>query len=240
MAPDGLDCAGLYRLMALLSPAFPIGAFTYSHGLEQVIEDGDIRTAADLEAYLVALFRHGSGRTDAILLRVAHAAAMAGDDDAVLVARDHGLALAPSRERLLETSAQGTAFLDTCRKAWTPPAGRDGAAVFSRLVPQECAVDPWPYPVAIGLTAAAWSIPVHLTLTAALQAFAASLISAAIRAVPLGQTDGQRVLRRMEPVIAELVRSTDATTLSDIGSSAFGADIASMRHETQYTRLFRT
>ncbi|NBN65566.1 urease accessory protein UreF [Microvirga tunisiensis] len=236
----GLTSASLFRLMALLSPGFPVGAFTYSHGLEQVIEDGDLRSAGDVEAYLTALFRYGSGQTDAILLRVAHAAASAGDDSAVLEARDFGLALAPSRERLLETSAQGTAFLDTCRKAWCPTAGSAGAAVFARLVPQDAAVEPWPYPVAVGLTAAAWGIPAPLTLTAYLQAFAASLISATVRAVPLGQTDGQRVLHRLEPVLAEVARHAGTRGLSDIGSAALGADIASMRHETQYTRLFRS
>lgn len=239
-SPVPLTSAGLYRLFALLSPAFPVGAFTYSHGLERVIEDGDIRDAASLEAYLASLLRFGSGQADAVLLSVAHGAARHGNPDGVREAAELGLALAPSKERHLETSAQGTAFLDTCRKAWAPATDTPAGQVFAALVPQGGLLPPWPYPVAVGLTAAAWEIPCGPTLGAYLQAFSASLISAAIRAVPLGQTDGQRVLHRLESVILEVCHKADKAHLSDIGSAGLATDISSMLHETQYTRLFRS
>lgn len=240
MTTDPVSQAALYRLLAFLSPAFPVGAFTYSHGLEQVIEDGDVRDAASLRAWLEDILQHGAGRSDAILLKETMLAAECGDEASLRDLIDLGLALQPSKERHLESSAQGTAFVKAVREAWMPAEENPAAGVFSTLALPEAAVEVWPYPVAVGLTAAAWKLPVEATLMSFLHAFGANIISAAVRAVPLGQSDGQRVLAALEPVISKVTSEALDASCEDLGTSTFLADIASMAHETQYTRLFRS
>jgi len=242
MTTEAVSLASLYRLLAFLSPAFPVGAFTYSHGLEQVIEDGDVFDAASLEAWLLDILKHGSGRSDAILLKETMAAAERGDEAAVRALIDLGLALQPSKERHLETSAQGSAFIEAVLKAWAPDTEETAAGLFARLTDPSSAhrPTPWPYPVAVGLVAAAWEIPVEATVTGFLHAFMANVISAAVRAVPLGQSDGQRVLARLEPAVAGVTVEALRSGLDDLGTSTFLGDIASMAHETKYSRLFRS
>ncbi len=242
MTTEPVSLASLYRLLAFLSPAFPVGAFTYSHGLEQVIEEGDVSDAASLEAWLLDILKYGSGRSDAILLKETMGAAKQGDEAAVRELIDLGLALQPSRERHLETSAQGSAFIEAVLKAWVPEAEGAAAVLFTRLTDPSSADRPklWPYPVAVGLVAAAWEIPVEATVTGFLHAFMANVISAAVRAVPLGQSDGQRVLARLEPAVAGVTEGAFHSGLDDLGSSTFLGDIASMAHETKYSRLFRS
>lgn len=235
---EPVSLQALYRLMAFLSPAFPIGAFTYSHGLEQVIEAGGVSDARELDIWLRDILCHGAGRSDAILLRETYRAAKAGKAQEVQDLRDLGLALQPSKERHLETSAQGTAFVGAVLKSWlsedeTPAAG------LLRLL-GAAGSDPWPYPVAVGLACAAHDIPEEAALTAFLHAFSANIVSVAVRAVPLGQSDGQKVLAGLEPVIFDIADRTREAGLDSLGTSVFLADIASMAHETQYSRLFRS
>jgi urease accessory protein len=209
------------RLLAWLSPAFPTGAFAYSHGLEWAVETGDVRDEMTLRTWLADVVAKGSGRTDAILLRHAHRAA--ADPAALADIAERALATAAGRERHNEALAQGQAFV-LAAAPWTMPP-----------VPQET-----PYAVAVGALAGAHDIPEDNTAAAYLQAFASNLISAAVRLVPLGQTAGLRVLAALEPVILATSADTKAADLDDIGGCAFRSDIAAMRHETQYTRLFRS
>lgn len=234
---EQITSGALYRLMTFLSPAFPVGAFTYSHGLEQVIEQGVVTNRADLARWLEDILRFGAGRTDAILLAETYRNVQANDRSAVQDLRELGLVLQPSRERRLETAAQGTAFVRTVQKSWKPDGGGSGS-LFDDLVGADR--DDWPYPVAVGLVCAAHAIPLAPALASFLQAFAANLVSAAIRAVPLGQNDGQRVIAGLETAIFDVAGNALGSGLEDLGSSAFLADIASMAHETQYSRLFRS
>lgn len=213
--------ASLLRLLAWLSPAFPTGAFASSHGLEWAVEAGDIVDAATLEAWLTDVLRHGTGRDDGILVRHAHGAAR--DAAALRDIAALAIAVTPARERLTETLGQGTAFLRAAR-AWGLP-----------VVPDETA-----YPVAVGALAGWHDIDARATATAYLQAFASNLISAAVRLVPLGQSDGVRVLASLECTILGIADDTETASLEDIGGCVFRSDIAAMRHETQSTRLFRT
>lgn len=227
----GVEPAALYRLMAWLSPAYPVGAFSYSGGIEWAVEAGDVTDAATLARWLAAMIAQGSEYCDAVLLRHAHRAILGNDDAALTAVAELGAAFAASRERFLETTAQGRAFFDTTRAAW-PCAALDRLAV---------AWDgPLAYPVAVGAAAAGHGIAVEPALAAFLQAVAGNLVSAALRLVRLGQTDGQRVLAGLEPVIADCVRRALACPLEEIGGAAFRADLAGMHHETQYTRLFRS
>lgn len=213
--------ASLLRLLAWLSPAFPTGAFTCSHGLEWAVEAGDIIDADTLQEWLTDVVRHGAVRGDCVLLRHAHRAAR---DAAVLSAlAELAAAVTPARERLAETLGQGTAFLRAAR-AWGVPA-----------LPDET-----PYPVAVGALAGWHEVPEDGTVAAYLQAFVSNLISAAVRLVPLGQSEGVQVLSSLEPVILGVAEDTSAGSLDDIGSCTFRSDLAAMRHETQPTRLFRS
>ncbi len=234
---EPMSPGALYRLMTFLSPAFPVGAFTYSHGLEQVIEQGIVTDRVELEHWLQDVLRHGAGRTDAILLAETHRSFTADGGTGIQDLRELGLALQPSKERRLETAAQGTAFIRTVEKGWQPEA--DGPAfLFGDLTGADR--DDWPYPVAVGLACAAHAIPLVPAITSFLQAFAANLVSAAIRAVPLGQNDGQLVVAGLETAVFEVAEEALLSGLDDLGSSTFLADIASMAHETQYSRLFRS
>jgi urease accessory protein len=227
--PEGLTPA-LARLMIWLSPAYPVGGFSYSHGLEWTVEAGKVTDGETLGDWIDAILNHGAGRSDAILLAHAWRSVAVGDDRLLAETAELAAALAPSAERRLETLGQGAAFLAATRAPWPSPA-------LERLAAQTAEVA---YPVAVGACAAAHGLPLVPTVHGFVQAFAASLVSAGVRLIPLGQTEGLRVLARLEPLLPRLVAGAIAAGLDDIGGAAVMADIASMRHETQYTRLFRS
>jgi len=225
------EAAALYRLMTWLSPSFPVGAFSYSSGIEWAVEAGDIADAASLRRWLTSMLADGPGFCDAVLLAHAHRAASSGDDTQLHEVAELASALAPSRERQLETSAQGRAFVEIARAAWNCASlDRLLASCGSAIV----------YPVAVGVVSAAHKISLVSTLHAFLHAVTSNWISAGSRLVPLGQTDSQRVLAQLEPIVAATASRALEASLDDLGSATFRADLASMLHETQYTRLFRS
>jgi urease accessory protein len=221
------EAAATLRLLAWLSPAFPTGAYAYSHGVEWAVDVGDISDGATLQTWIEDVLRLGAGRTDAILLRHAHRAH--GDIDLLAELAELALATAPTRERQAESIVQGNAFAAAAR-AWHASVLIDLAARVGDL----------PYPIAVGALAGVSNIDEDAACAGVLQAFAANLISAAVRLVPLGQSTGLAVLAALEPAITEIAVETSSAALEDIGGAAFRSDIASMRHETQYTRLFRS
>jgi urease accessory protein len=226
-----MEAAALYRLMTWLSPSFPVGAFSYSSGIEWAVEAGDITDAASLRQWLKSLLTDGGGICDSIFLAHAYRVALSGDDALLADIVELASAFAPSRERHLETTAQGRAFIEIARAAWHN-------ALLDRLITScKAAIV---YPVAVGLVSAAHAIPLAPTLHAFLHAVTSNWISAGARLVPLGQTDSQRVLAQLEPDVAATAKRAFVASLDDLGSATFRADLASMRHETQYTRLFRS
>jgi len=228
---DRVDAAALYRLMAWMSPAYPVGAFSYSSGIEWAVEAGDIKDAETLREWLSVMLAEGSGLCDGAFFVHAYRAIAANDDRAVRAVAELAAAFVPSQERFLETTAQGGAFLEVTGAAWP-------CAAFARLA---VAWDgPVALPVAVGTACAGHGIACESALHAFLHALLANWISAGIRLIPLGQTDGQRVLAALEPVVAAAAERALATPLDEVGSCAFRADLAGMRHETQYTRLFRS
>lgn len=216
--PDGRarNAAATQILASWFSPAYPVGAYSYSHGLEWVVEAGEVTGREALRDWIADLLRHGAGRSDAILL----AATYRAPDPTPLA--ELAEALTPSSERHLETMAQGGAFARTTAAVW----GIDLPAMA--------------YPVAVGRAAALLDLPLHPTLTLFLQSFAANIVSAGVRLIPLGQTDGQRITADLMPLCAAIAAEAEAATLDDLGGSALGADLAAMLHETQYTRLYRS
>lgn len=209
--------AQLLLLLTWMSPAFPTGAFAYSHGLEWAIDQRTVTTGAALTEWIADLLTRGSGWNDAVLF------ARCWEDDAGDL-NQLALALAASRERHLETTQIGCAF-------------RIAAGVFAAptLDDEEIA-----YPVAAGTACAAMGIDRGQALLGWLQGFAATLTSVAVRLVPIGQTAGLAVLRDLAPVIARAAERAASATLDDLGAITFGAEIAAMKHETQHSRVFRT
>lgn len=200
-----------------LSPAFPTGAFAYSHGLEQVIARGDVQDGAGLELWLADVLRYGSGWQDALIL------SLGLRDGADLAALDAlSRALQPSAERLQESTEQGAAF--------------------ARIVGQTTgrALPPRSLALAVAEAAAPLDLPREVVIAAYLQAFLTNLVTIAIRHIPLGQGDGHGVLARLLPLLPELARVAADARLDDLGNSCLGADIAAMEHETKEVRLFRT
>lgn len=214
------------------SPAFPVGGYAYSHGIEKAVETGDIRDAATLASWISDVLRLGSGRSDAILL--GEAWRRAGDLSAetrlasLSDLAEFGLALGLARERRLETAQQGAAFFQLVRTAWPdtalPPLGDD----------------PLPYPVAVGIAGRVHGQPLLPLITAYLQAFASNLIAAGLRLAVIGQSEAQVRLAALLPVIRAIAAEAEGASLEDLGGMAFRSDLMSIRHETQTTRLFRS
>ena len=204
-------------LMRWLSPGYPVGAFAYSHGLEQAIAEENVRDRATLEDWLRDTLEHGAGRNDALLLVAAYR-----DPDDTARTDAAARAFAASRERVIETERQGAAF---ARTEAIVSGGPDA---------------PLSYPVAIGAAAARHALPLRPTCALYLQAFAANIVTAAQRLMPLGQTEGQRLQSALAPPCARIAEETEHGTLDDLSSTTFMGDIASMRHETLQPRIFAT
>ena len=205
----------LLTLVQWLSPAFPTGGYAYSHGLETVIYGGE-RSAAGIAAWIEGVLRHGAGQADAVLL----ACTLRGQDPATLdtVAR----AMAGTKERLIETVDQGTAFARTV------------TALTGRSLP------PRALPVAVGEAAAALDLPADDVVAVYLHAFVANLVACATRFAPLGQTEGQAMLAGLHPVIHAVAAAAATSEVEAIGTAAFAAELAAMRHEEQDVRIFKT
>lgn len=217
--------SAIVTLAQWLSPAFPVGGFAYSHGLETAIQTGAIASADDLHDWLADVLAHGSGRNDSILLRAAYACGTQAQLDGV---NQTAIAAAASRERALESQLQGSAFARTAAAIW------DGDAQWHTGPTALC------YPVAVGHAAARLNIDADLTATLYLHAFTSNLVSAAVRAVPLGQTEGQRTLAALAPRCEQIAADSAPATLDDLSSTAFLSDIAALRHETLQPRIFRS
>jgi len=228
----------LYRLMTWLSPAFPVGAYSHSHGLEWAIEAGWVAGRDELVEWLQDLLAQGGGWTDAVIFVHAHRAAAADDRPRLLALADLAIACQPARERLIETTAQGEAFRRAVDRSWSA-----GASATGPLLPM-VESGHLALPLAVAAQVARHAIEAEPGLTAYLLAFVANLVTAAQRLVPLGQSDGQDVLAAIEPVLHATVDRAlslpDAEPFDQIGSAAWRSDLAAMLHETQYTRLFRT
>ncbi len=214
--PTAMPTEGLLSLMQWLSPGFPVSAYAYSHGLETAMAAGEVNDATSLASWIDAVLHAGAGRNDAILL----CRAMAGDDAAML--SEWAEALAGSAERWEETRAQGAAMARTLTGMGVP------------------GVPDAPYPISLGVAARALDLPAETVAGLMLHAFAANLVSAGVRFIPLGQSAGQTVLAGLHGTVQTVAKDAAQADLEDLGGAAFGADLAAMAHEVQEVRLFRT
>lgn len=215
--PTTIEATQLLLLLNWMSPAFPVGTFAYSHGLEWVIDGGQVKTAEDVEAWIIDVITQGSGWNDAVLFSNTWA-----QDTAEV--NELALALASSKERYLETTQLGAAFT-IAASVFVPTALGEGEVA---------------YPVAAAQVCLSIGIAREHALLAFLQGFSNALISVAVRLIPLGQTEGLAVMRNMLPVIAATADRAAGASLDDLGAITLMSDIAAMKHETQHSRIFRS
>ena len=206
----------LITLMQWLSPAFPIGGVAYSPGLEWAIDKGYVSNREELEKWISDLLEYGSLKNDAILIKLV----LKGSDPKEI--NEIAMALCPASERLSETQLQGGAFCKIMREVWS------------------LEIDELTLPIALALAAKNESIDQNLVVPAYLHSFCSNLISVAMRLIPIGQTDGQKTLRELSPLISDSVRAVAKSDKDDLGSACFLSDVSAMQHEYLQPRVFKT
>ena len=201
-------------LFSWFSPNFPIGSFNFSHGLEAAVEMKFIHDSFTLENWISNLITDGSGKTDVILLSNAYRGKNINE---------LALALCPSKERWIESIKLGKSFSKNIRDNWSYNIEDDLT-----------------FPVALGKAGSFFSIPLDQLLIIFLQSFASNLITFGIKHIPLGQSAGQKILINLIPVIQAQSMKYKNYDITDIGSSAFISDLASMYHENLKNRIYQT
>jgi urease accessory protein len=224
--------AALYRLMTWLSPAYPVGAFSYSHGLEYAVEEKLVRDRESLQHWVATAIEAGVGAVDGAILAASWRAAVRNDGTCLDEVAEIAAAWRGTAETALESEAQGAAFLAVTRTAWPHP-------LLDRLAPDRRGGS-IALSVAVGAACGAHGIQLLPALTAYLHGFGGNLVSAGLRLIPLGQSDGQRAMAALEPVVERAAHAASTASLDEVGSAAPMLDWCSMRHELQYTRLFRS
>ena len=227
-----LSPLALLRLQSWLSPAFPAGLYSYSHGLEWAVEARYVYDRQSLVDWLESDLRHGSGRNEAIFFKEAWRSA--ADYERLVEISELAAAFRGTSEFALESSQPAAACLAIFKKVWPD---RTLELLAERLRERQI---PPALAVVLGVRVAAEGIPLSLALPAFLQSYVTNLVTAGVRLVPLGQTDGQLAIAELERVVEAATAHAVGATISDLGSAGFMVDLASMAHETQYTRLFRS
>ena len=229
-----LPRVSLLRLQSWLSPAFPTGSYSYSHGLEWAVEAGHIHDRKSLVDWLEADLCYGSGRNEAIFFSEAWRCAVSDERAKLFEIAEIAAAFRGTSEFALESSQQAAACLATLRRVW-PDRLLDwlSKTLCEHHVQAALAV-------VLGIRAARQGIPAGLALPAFLQSYVANLVTAGVRLIPLGQTDGQLAIAELEKAVLAARAQAEKATIDALGSAAFMVDLASIAHETQYTRLFRS
>ena len=232
MSKGTITDEGLYRLMAWLSPAYPVGAYAYSHGLEYAVETGAVSDEQSLIVWIEGIVAFGSPRLDGTLFAFAWQAVTDRDDDTFRWTAERAAAMRGSAELALESRQQGEAFLKTVRASAHAPELDRFVTLLHGVAPS--------YPISVAVAAALHDVPVRPALVAYIHAFAANLVSAGVRLVPLGQMAGQRAIEALRPAVLATVDACLRARPTEIGQAASVVDWTSIKHETQYTRLFRS
>lgn len=225
-----IETGELYALQTWLSPSFPVGAYTYSHGLENAFENGLVTNVEEAVDWIGDIVSCGNGFADAVFLHEALTAIVTKDEKRLAHVTEYATAFCGTQELRLESEQQGAAFVDTVQAIDRNP-GLD-------LLAKSPA--PYPYAVALGAAAGGIGIAPAAAITAYLHALVGNLSSALVRIIPLGQTDGQRIITRLKPVVETSAAKALETAMEDVSTATLMVDLSSMQHETQYTRLFRS
>ena len=204
----------LQILQTWFSPLFPVGSFSYSHGLEAMIDDNLIKSKEDILEYLKCILKYGSGKNDIILIKYAYQ----GEE-----INDLALSLCPTKERKIESIEMGNAFRKVLEDSWNYKIQENTA-----------------YPVSVGKAAKYFKIPLNLTIISYLQSFASNLINVCIKHIPIGQKVGQDCIIQMYDLIREIENESKNLELEDLGGVCFNSDIYSIKHENLKTRIYKT
>ena len=196
------------------SPSFPIGSYSFSHGLESMIENKLIKDKQEINDYIKSILYHGTCKNEIILIKFAYKG---------LELNDFALSLCSSKERKIETLAMGNNFRKILKDSW------------QYELPENTA-----YPVAIGIAANFFKLPLKLTVISFLQSFISNLINICVKHIPIGQKIGQDCLINSFALIREVVKKNESCTLDDIGGICFNSDIHSIKHENLKTRIYKT
>ena len=231
---NNLSDNGLLDLMTFLSPSFPVGGYVYSHAIEYAVEESRIKTDHDLIVWINAALTQGSGRIDGMFFKIAWTAVIDGDTDQLKWVIERSDVMRGTSEMALESSSQGRAFIDTVYQIWK---SNDLDSIIKMAENMNRCIS---YPIAVAVVSAISRIPLRKALLAYFHAFTANLVSAGIRLMPLGQVAGQRSIEALKPVITGMAKTIVLEKLEDLGTAAVVIDWASAKHETQYTRLFRS
>ncbi|MEH6402842.1 MAG: urease accessory protein UreF [Sneathiella sp.] len=231
MAGTIMPTSGLYQLMSWMSPSYPVGAYTYSHGVEYAVEAGLISNAEDLVLWLKDNLHYGGVRNDTIFLAETFRAIQDDDFPRLLEIAELAHASRSTKELELETTAQGRAFIEVTQKV---------SPTKSLELLKAARSEPIVYPIAVAAIAADREVALEDVLAAYLHGFVSNIVSAAVRIIPLGQTDGQRTIAQLEEAVMAQVQEARLSTLDDLGTATLMVDWCSSKHETQYTRLFRS
>lgn len=224
-----LESQALLKLLQLASPVLPVGAFSYSEGLETLVARTELQGPAQLHHWLVQELMQGGVRLEAAVMVRAHRAFTTADF-AALDQWNSWLSAARENEELrLQSWQMGRSLLRLVRQI-CPETGPAATAIGG----------PCNFSVAFGLTAAYWQIGLEPSLLAYLQSWATNLVNSAVKLVPLGQTAGQQLLLELYPSIIGAAKAVLPLTDDQLESSGWGLSLASMQHETLYTRLFRS
>ena len=222
-------------LTAMFSPAFPIGSFTYSHGMEAAINTGDIHDFESSRDWIETCLVGGSGRNDSILMANSHKALPTDFKNVELEKVETNTKVKKINELAFALSAGAERAQES----------RELGANFTRIIKEVYNVDmelflPVTYPVSLGIATQRLGCELSLSLTFFLQSFVTNLISVAVRTVPLGQSDGQIMLAQLMPAITAVAQDATTAPLDEIGGYALLADHAAILHETLEPRIYRT
>ncbi len=226
--PESRPADPLFLLLSWFSPACPVGSYAYSHGLEKAVDIELIANAEDLQEWIETVLLLGSGRTDGVIFRETHDAARQSDGHRLQELATLSRAMQSTGELALESMSQGEAFLRAIGSAW-PSDGLE------HLDPRTTT-----FPVAVAAACAVHRVSLETALLSWYHAFASNLVSAGVRLVPLGQTEGLQTLAALAKTVQRASKLAQELQMEDIGTAAPFLDILSIQHETQYTRLFRS
>lgn len=222
------DRTPLLRILHLASPALPIGAFHFSQGLEYAVEAGWVTDEPSALEWISSVARHAIGTLDLPVLLRLHRACSAGDSDAMQRWGRFLLAARETEELRAEDRHMGSALARILREL--------GAEASTPNVPRTQRG----YAEMFAVACVHWNIPENEVLQAYAWTWTENQVLAAVKLVPLGQTAGQRILHSLVPLLEEIATQALGVEDEDIGACALMQGLASARHESQYTRLFKS
>jgi len=234
MFTNNLSDESLLNLLTLVSPSFPVGGYAYSHGIEYAVERKNIQNEQDLCLWIEAILSQGAGRIDGLLFRITWQAVTDENFNKLKWVAERGDIMRSTNETALESSSQGEAFLETVRGVWESEKIEVVMSIIEEIERKPT------YAIAVAIVLAVSGVPLRAALLAYFHSFSSNLVSAGIRLIPLGQAAGQRCIQLIKPIIKTSIEAALCDDFEDIGTAAPIIELASMKHETQYTRLFRS